>query len=237
MNLGEFTRTSENGDILGKFISNEFALGVSYGTIVAKDLGIGVQLKYIQSMLTPTSTSQGGDAGTGVSAAFDIGLLWKPQELPVVNDNLSLGLNLQNIGPKITYVKESDPLPTTLRMGAAYKVVQDEFNDLTIGMDVAKLLVKRDEFGSDPLPRSLITGWENPGVEFSIGAEYWYERIVAFRAGYFTEPAALGDRKFWTLGAGVKYDRFSLDFGYILTVEENHPLANTMRFSFLFDWK
>jgi len=237
MNLGEFTRTYENGNVAGKFLSNEFAVGLSYGTIVAKDLGIGFQLRYIQSNLAPATITTQGDAGTGRSGSFDLGVLWKPSDLGFFEDKLSLGANLQNVGPKMTYRNESDPLPTTLRLGAAYTIVKDDFNDLKFAVDVAKLLVKRDSLGSDPVPKSLITGWQNPGAELSIGAEYWYESIVALRLGYFTEPSRLGNRKYWNFGAGVRYDIFRLDFSFINTIEENHPLANTMRFSLLIDWK
>lgn len=240
MNLGEFVRTASNGQKLGTFNSNEFSIGISYGTIIAPDLGFGFQLRYIQSNLTPTDqTTQ--QSGTGVSASFDMGLLWKPQDLKILGldmeDRLSLGFNLQNIGPKMTYIKESDPLPTTLRIGAAYTLVSDEFNDLKFALDVAKLLVRRYEDGSsDPLPKSLVTGFDNPGAELAVGLEYWYEKVVALRAGYFHEPSFLGNRKYWNFGAGVRYDIFRLDFSFINTIEENHPLANTMRFSLLVDW-
>ncbi len=236
MNLGEFTRTNIKGDVEGKFISNEFAVGLSYGTIIAPDLGVGFQLKYIRSSLDP-KTDQSGETGIGYSGGFDLGLLWKPQELPYIEDMLSLGVNLKNIGPKLTYKRDSDPLPTSLNLGTAIKVLDDEFHNLKIAADVSKLLVKRDSIDSDPLPKSLITAWENPGVEFAIGAEYWYEDVVALRAGYFTEPSDLGDRKYWNFGAGIRYSIFELDFSFINTIEANHPLANTMRFSMLVNWR
>lgn len=236
MNLGEFTRTAEGGQVLGKFISNEFSVGLSYGTLIGRDLGIGFQMRYIQSNLTPTSIGD-QDAGTGISAAFDIGLLWKPKYLPYVEDKLSLGFNLQNVGPKMTYINEADPLPTTLRVGAAYDIYRDEFNDLKVAFDASKLLVKRDSTGSDPLPNSLITGWENSGAEYAVGLEYWYADAIALRAGYFTEPSSIGNRQYWNFGAGVIYDIFKLDFSFINTIEENHPLANTMRFSLLINWR
>jgi len=240
MNLGEFMQTDITGRPLGPFTSNEFSAALSYGTIIAPNLGLGFQLRYIQSNLTPTSVTQ-RDAGVGRSAAFDIGLLWKPKNIDLfglnLDDRLSLGFNLKNIGPKITYISESDPLPTVLRLGTGIMLYNDEFNSLQFAFDFSKMLVKRDEFGADPLPKSLITGWENPGAEYAMGMEYWYERVVALRVGYFTEPSALGNRKFWNFGAGVKYDIFKLDFSFINTLEENHPLANTMRFSFLIDWQ
>ncbi len=242
MNLGQFQRTDETGGVHGTFRSDEFAFGLSYGTLIGDDLGAGVQLRYIRSNLAP-ATSTTTAAGVGVSGGFDFGLLWKPSKLDLgegidLSDRLNLGLNLQNVGPKMTYRNESDPLPTMLRLGLALNVVRDEFNDLTFALDMGKLLVKRTSGGnSDALPRSFVTAWSVPGQELALGAEYWYEHVVALRAGYFTEPATIGNRKFWTFGAGVKYDIFTLDFSFINTVEDNHPLANTMRFSFLVDWE
>lgn len=73
---------------------------------------------------------------------------------------------MQNLGPKITYITESDPIPTNLKIGAAYTVYSDEFNDLKVALDMCKLLVKRDTAGgSDPVPISLYTGWQTPGAE------------------------------------------------------------------------
>ena len=66
---------------------------------------------------------------------------------------------MQNLGPKITYINESDPIPTNLKLGMAYRVYSDEFNDLKVAVDMGKLLVKRDTLGgSDPVPVSLFTG-------------------------------------------------------------------------------
>lgn len=240
MNLGEFTKTDINGRDLGRFRSNEFTLGVSYATTISDDVGGGIQLRYIQSNLAETANSQGEGSGVGVSVGFDLGVMWQPQNLSIagldLEDKLSFGINLQNVGPSVTYNAQSDPLPTMLRLGAGINVVRDEFNDLTFAIDVAKLLVRRDEKGADKIPKSFYTAWRNPGVELSLGAEYWYEQLVALRAGYFTEPAGIGNREYLTFGAGVRYDIFGLDFSFINPMEENHPLANTMRFTLMVDW-
>ncbi len=245
MNLGEFTRTDASGNELGKFISNEYTIGLSYGTKLTEDLAIGFQGRAIVSNLAPKSATDGSDAGTGFSGSIDIGMLWKPTKLDIfgwdVGKKLSLGFNLQNVGPKITYKKEADPLPTNLRLGVAMNLFQDEFNDLKFACDVSKLLVYRDSLNVDPIPTSFITAWKNPGVELALGLEYWYKfnniPLFALRGGYFTEPARLGNRNYFTFGAGVKYNVFNIDLSFISPTEENHPLANTMRFSLLVDWK
>lgn len=240
MNLGEFTRTGVDGTPLGKFRSNEFAITTSYGTLINPDLAAGISFRYIQSNLAPAGGIGQAGAGVGVSGAFDLGFLWRPAKLSIlgldVDNALSLGLNLQNVGPKMTYDRESDPLPTVLRTGFAFKLVEDEFSDLLISADFSKLLVRRDQLGSDPIPTSFVTAWGRGGIETGVGLEYVYDQVVAMRGGYFSEPMVAGNRKFFTMGAGVKYDLFVLDFSYILTIEENHPLANTLRFSMLVDW-
>ena len=102
--------------------------------------------------------------------------------------------------------------------------------------------------GKDP-NRSVVSGMvgsfsDAPGGfneelrEFNIGGgfEYWYAKQFALRAGYFNEPSTKGGRKFITLGLGVKYTVFGLDFAYLIPTEQRHPLQNTLRFSLLFDF-
>lgn len=226
--LGEFTRTNFMGVQEGKFTSSEYAIGLSYGTLVTEDLSLGINAKFIQSILGGLADNPA--AGNGISFAVDLGLLWKPLDLPYLEDKLSVGLNIMNVGPKMTYSEQSDPLPSMIRLGFGYTPVRDDFNELTFAVDVAKLMVKRNPDGtSDPVPKSFITGFENPGAEFSIGTEYWYAQAVALRVGYFSEPQGAGGREFWTFGAGFRYDIFELDFSFINTIDDASPLANTLR--------
>ncbi len=68
------------------------------------------------------------------------------------------------------------------------------------------------------------------------GIEYWYDNQFALRAGYFHEHATKGNRKFFTLGAGLRYNVFGLDFSYLIPMEQFHPLGNTLRFTLHFDF-
>ena len=72
---------------------------------------------------------------------------------------------------------------------------------------------------------------------YSAGAEYWYDKQFAIRAGYFHEHATKGARKYFTLGAGLKYNVFGLDFAYLIPTETRHPLENTLRFTLVFDFE
>lgn len=71
---------------------------------------------------------------------------------------------------------------------------------------------------------------------WSLGAEYWYDKQFAIRSGFFHEPSTKGNRKYFTFGAGLRYNVFGLDFTYLVPVGQQHPLQNTLRFSLLFDF-
>ena len=81
-------------------------------------------------------------------------------------------------------------------------------------------------------------GWKEELHEiiYSVGAEYWYDKQIGIRAGYFYEHATKGNRQFITLGAGVKYSVFGLDFAYLIPTTQRNPLENTLRFTLLFDF-
>jgi Type IX secretion system protein PorV len=76
-------------------------------------------------------------------------------------------------------------------------------------------------------------------INFAGGLEYWYAKQFAFRTGYFWEHYTKGNRKYFTMGLGVKYSIFSLDFSYLIANTQRSPLANTVRISlgFNFDGK
>ena len=160
-----------------------------------------------------------------------------------------------------------DFIPANLGIGAAWEFSFDEFNALTITTDINKLLVPTpclnenesgqsscDQTGEQGIPdyreQSMFSGVlgsfsDAPGgfseeireLSYSIGLEYWYDQQFAVRAGYYTEHATKGNRKFFTVGLGLKYNVFGLNFSYLVpTTNQRNPLDNTLRFSLLFDF-
>jgi len=73
-------------------------------------------------------------------------------------------------------------------------------------------------------------------INYSLGMEYWYNKLFAIRVGYFYEHPTKGNRQYFTLGAGVKYNVFGLDFAYLIPTQQKNPLENTLRFSLTFDF-
>lgn len=244
LNIGKIIQTDEFGNEIGNYQAFDGALAVGYGTKVSKDVGVGVVTRFIYSKLAvdPVAGEQG--TGTAYDLSFDLSMLWRPSKtkMKFLNNKFGLGINLSNIGPKVTYVDndQADPLPTNLRLGFAYDIYQSEFNNLTLTADFAKLLVKRRENGvSDPVYKGIFTsfggGIDNvmKSIQSSVGAEYWYgnPKLIGLRGGFFYEDPDRGKRKFITLGASIRYSMYGFDFSYINTIEENHPLANTLRFT------
>lgn len=246
LNLGKFIYTTEQSpDPLGEFHSFEYAIAIGYATKLAPDWGFGGSIRYIQSSLSPLNVGAEQQKGIGRSVSFDISAMWRPDTTYIeeLANRFSAGFVLSNLGPKMKYidVAQADPLPTLLRVGFGYKPLVDEYNDLAVNVDIGKLIVYRDSISgiADNLPKSLVTAWKGDlmsSLMFSAGLEYWYDQLLALRAGYYSEGARVGDRNYMTFGAGLRYDVYTFDFSYLSTFEENHPLANTLRFSLGIKW-
>ncbi len=264
LNLGEFTITTDSPEPQGTFKGYEIALTAGYSAKVSEEFGLGLNLRYIHSALAPIAGLTGSSGensnrqGIGSSVSIDLAAMWKPKNLGFIEDRLSVGVNLSNLGPMINYIDadQADPLPTNLRLGIGAQLVKSEFNNVNFVVDFARLLVRRypsdttytgDGFYTvnsphvDPLPKSLITAWGDGGlkkVTIGTGIEYWYgaPKLIALRFGYFYEHPDYGNRKFLTYGAGIRYDVYGFDFSYLSTVEENAPLSETLRFTLLVNW-
>ena len=249
LNLGEFERRDEANNMLGKFKSYELAFTGSYGTRIDEDLSLGIGLRIIHSSLSQVATANEQGSGTATAVAGDLGILYRPSkfELPFLDadlgDHFAIGLALSNMGPSITYIDEtqSDPLPTTLRLGFAFDLVKEEYNRLTWTTDMTKLIIHRsgDKASSffTALGKTQLSDWNS--YTLGTGIEYWYSDFVALRFGFFHEDPNWGNRRFLTFGAGVRYEIYGFDFSYISTdiSSERSPLADTLRFTLSILWE
>lgn len=248
LNLGENVRTDQTGQELGRFVSWEMAVGLSYGVPVNEDWSIGTGGRFIYSRLSPFATAQ--EEGRGVASGFGVDLAFEyhPQsfilgvpgfEIADLSNRFRWGTNISNIGPKMTYIDEAqaDPLPTKFRTGIAYRVVDDEYYYLDTYVEMAKLLVSnKDKDTRYPVYQAIYKSWYQDGVKnelnkanLMLGGEFVYDNYVSLRAGFFYEDRRAGNRKFMTYGAGILYSFLNVDFSYISTFEESHPLAGTVR--------
>ncbi|MBN2730872.1 MAG: type IX secretion system outer membrane channel protein PorV [Balneolaceae bacterium] len=258
LNLGEQLRTNEEGIEQGRFNSYEFSIGVSYGYQLNENWGLGTGVRYIRSSLFEGTLPGGGrSVSPGSSFGIDLAAMYKTNPFLFSGNeaNFNAGINLSNIGPGINYTEEGrkDPLPTVLRFGWAFTtdLDKDGIHSLTLANDISKVMARSDSTGADGPFQALFSSWgsferqtSQGSVELSTfeqfmvatGLEYWYNNLFAVRGGYYFEDPNNGNRRFITLGAGIRYDFVGIDFSYIYTLEEDHPLANTTRFGLLLDF-
>jgi long-subunit fatty acid transport protein len=234
LNLGETEYRDENNVSQGTFSSYEMAAAGSYGSQVTDNFSMGVSIKLIYSHLSDRGQGQERGSGSATAVAVDVGFLYKVGALR----GLQLGATLSNMGPKVAYIDraQADPLPTNLKLGVAYKIMETEYNRITLTADVNKELVtKNDDGTSDPFYLAMFTSWYNDPFEdeleefiWNVGVEYWYSTLVGLRAGYWHD--SLGEVFPLTFGVSLQYSVYRFDFSY-LSAEEGHPLQDTMRYS------
>lgn len=271
LNLGEQAVTNEDSpEVISKFNSLEFALGLSYGFEINQNLALGTSLRFIYSSLASGTSVAEQKVNPGSSVAVDLSALYRTNHFLIGSNRarFSTGFNLSNVGPGMQYTDnaQKDPLPTLLRFGVAfsYELDPEGFNKINIATDVSKIMARTKDkvtinsdgsldtmrVASGPL-EALIDSWgswthfngqTNVNVNLfqqlmiGSGLEYWYDNTFALRGGFYYEDPNNGDRKYITFGAGLRYNAIGVDFSYIKTLEADHPLANTLRFSLLVDF-
>ena len=256
--LGVLQFTTDSGEHIGDYSPNEFALDAGYARKLTDMLSTGIMLRFIYSDLASGYFVDQVKVKPGMTAAADFSLYYEQKDLTLgeYKAQIGAGLNISNIGAKITYTSDAvnkDFIPTNLGIGSALNIIIDEYNEFMIGLEFNKLLVPTpdtiaiEEWKGVPVVRGMMNSFSDaPGgmreelneIMYSIGAEYWYDRQFAVRAGYFNEHTTKGNRKFFTVGVGVKYNIFGLNFAYLVPASgQNNPLDNTLRFSLLFDFE
>jgi len=262
--LGSIQFTDVNGEPLREGRPNEFEIAIAYSRKLADKLSAGVTGKFIYSNLAAGQNLPGGETiEVGIAGAADISFTYLTDlNLSNTESNLAIGLALTNIGSKITYTRSTvrDFLPTNLGLGVAWNLDPNPYNRLTLAVDVNKLMVPTPCQGPDcdqdgdgipdykaqsPISGIFTSFTDSPEgfseelreLYYSFGLEYWYDKQFAVRAGYFNEHLQKGNRKYFTVGLGLKYNVFGLNFSYLIpTTNQRNPLDNTLRFTLLFDF-
>lgn len=254
---------STTGESSGMTINPyEMSFDVAYSLMLSEKFSIAAAVRWIYSDLTYDYTE---DTSPGSAFAADLACYYNDYiNIGARECQLGIGLNISNIGSKITFGGDdnSEFIPTNMRLGVALMVPIDEYNRFTIAADANKLLVptypKQEEGESteayqqrvqkDYYDVSSISGifksfGDAPGgfkeelqeVNWSVGAEYVYNDKFTLRAGYHHESENKGNRKYFTVGAGFRMSAFSLDCGYVIATAKSNPLDQTLRFTLGFD--
>lgn len=262
-NMGEVY--TENPDANSKAMTinpYEMSLDVAYSLMLSEKFSLAAAIRWIYSDMRFDYKE---DSSPASAFAADIAAYY--QNYVVIGQRecqLGVGLNISNIGSKITFSGEeySEFLPANLRLGASLMIPIDEYNRITLAADANKFLVPtvpQQEEGEDAAEYkdrvlreyndvSAISGIfksfsDAPGgfkeemeeINYGLGAEYVYNDKFALRAGYHHESQSKGNRKYFTVGAGFKMNVFSLDAAYVVATAKSNPLDQTLRFTLSFD--
>lgn len=260
--LGEVPLNGMDGTYQGSIKPYEMAVDVAYSRMLSERFSAAVALRFIYSDLA-YNRDEGMEPGKAFGA--DIALFYTNYVILGQREcMINWGLNLSNIGSKISYDKggSSEFLPTNFRTGVSLMLPIDNYNILSFSADVNKLMIptrpikqegesdvdyqeRLDEEYRDLSPiKSIFTSWSDaPGgfkeelreFTWGLGVEYTYNNQFSVRGGYHWEHATKGNRKYFSAGAGFKMSVFSLDATYLISTAQSNPLDQTLRFSLAFD--
>ena len=265
--LGDIDMTDIEGNIVTNLHPNEFAVDATYALMITDNLSLGATGRFMRSDLTNGQTINDGSGNSETHAAnslaADLGLYY---QRPVSKkEEVAIGAFVSNLGAKLSYSDDNNNrefLPANLRVGGRYTNRLDDYNKVSVMVDVNKLLVPTPKFRTYNIDGvQSLTDYNNIGViagalqsfgdapggiseelqelQISAGAEYWYAETFAVRAGYFFEHANKGGRQYATVGFGLRYNIFSFDFSYLIPTAklQTNPLSNTIRISLSMDLK
>lgn len=265
--MGTIDERDINNQPIRQSHPHEFALDFAYSRLLGRNFSGSVALRYIHSYLTSTTIngleSKPGRAVAADVGFFYTNDMMGIKNMP---GTFNWGLNISNLGNKMSYTNNEnlDFIPANFRTGVYYGLQLDQYNELAATIDFNKLLVPTPPTyedgevveGTDPadvsVPAAIFNSWADaPGtnfggsvfkeelaeIQYSLGLEYWYDKKFALRAGYFHEHQQKGNRKFFSIGAGLKLNVFGLDFGYLIPTQNfgTHPLTNVLRVTINWD--
>ena len=258
--LGEIQIGETPADFINPLIEspNEYVFDASYALKLSDKFAMAIQGSFLTSDLKLDSGPN--DSTSASTVAVGISGFYQSYEVPYASFSgmWRAGFNISNIGPKLKYEDEgqSDFLPTNLKFGGGFDFIFDSYNKLAVSLEINKLLVPSpsvvgtDGSYSQPDDVGVLSGIfksfgdapdgfseELKEFTWSLGAEFMYDESFALRAGYFNEHELKGARKFFTLGAGFKYNVIDVDLSYLISAGRViNPLENTLRFSLTFNF-
>ncbi|WP_152439933.1 type IX secretion system outer membrane channel protein PorV [Arcticibacter svalbardensis] len=256
--MGEIELRDASSVATGTYNPSDFSIDGTFARSFGNSLSLATTFRFIYSKIASDVLVNSQQSSAGTAFAADLSAYYKKEiQLSGKPSDLAFGINLSNIGNKISYLNDDNKqfLPTNLKIGSALTLHPDKQNQLTVALDFNKLLVptppQTDADGNISTGRSTDRsvpsgifgsfsdapgGFSEELKEISIGAglEYLFDQKFALRTGYYYENPDKGERRFLTMGAGFKYSQLNLDFSYLLASIQRSPLANSLRFSLMY---
>jgi hypothetical protein len=261
--IGNIRLTDYNDNLLGEASPYEASFDLGFSLKLTENLSGGVALRFIYSDLGTSGLSGDDDYYPGSAMAGDLAFYYN--KFVMLGDNeclFGLGLNASNIGSKISFDKGTTSafLPTNLRLGGSLLFPMDEYNTLSLNLDMNKYMFPtppdtrdmseaeqtaalNEYYNTNPLPGVFKSFHDAPGgskeefneINWSFGAEYAYDNKFFARGGYFYQHPNKGNLQYFSVGAGFKLSSLQIDVSYLISTVPSNPLDQTLRFSLCFD--
>lgn len=263
--MGNITTVSPAG-APGQYRPNEFALDLSYARKLNKRFSVAMAARLIRSNLNPgiqaassfavdlgayycnedfqigskKSTLTSGFSITNMGPKISYSNATSDAFIPAnlrIGEGLSIALNkIHQLALQVELNKLLVPSPPVYALDSngapqivngQYQIISGRSSDVNAAQGMLQSFYDAPGGMNEELQEIVITS----------GMEYWFRQMFAFRCGYFYESKVKGNRQFFTLGIGVRYSVFGLDFAYLVPANaQRSPLQNTLRFSLLFDF-
>lgn len=219
--MGSIKLADGNGNLLGNFTPRDLAVGGTYSRKLSEKFSLGISARFIHSNLSGYLASSGGsDSKAGISVGTDIGAYYRTGlNMSSGMGSWSWGVQISNIGPKITYnsAEDLDYLPTNLRIGTALELPINAKNTLTFALDVNKFLVPTPPIYRENPDGTLVIGQDGrPEIESGRDPN---RPMFSGMLGSFTDaPGGFSEEmQELMISTGIEYvydDLFSLRGGY-----------------------
>ncbi len=249
--LGSIQFTDPSGNDLNQGRPREMGFDLGYSRKLSDKLSLGVALRYIYSNLAAGASSPyGGAYKAGNAVSGDVGLYYTTANED--GQGWHAGAVFSNLGSKISYTSDASRknyIPSNFGIGVGHTWVTNEVHKISVNGEINKLLVPAPpgmdadsadyaKYNSDGVVAGWAKSFSSSAMAYSAGLEYWYNDQFALRAGYYADSRTMGKRSYFTVGAGINYNIFGLNFSYLVPsgngVNRN-PLSNTVRFGLVFN--
>ena len=232
--FGKIELLNDQGQISGTESPADFSVDLGYAFRVHRSWSVGVVLHYIHS----DALAGVADAASGFAA--DVSVYFREKKSYSGKAvTWSAGLNLSNLGPKLSYGNglDNNYLPASLRLGGGADLEICPEHGLALTVELNKFLVPGMQVNTAGVSYVPDYSWIGgigdsfsgsfSSVAWATGAEYSWSHRLKVRAGYHLRHKDWGDRRYFTCGLGTEVAGLALDAAYRIPADQDSPFRHS----------
>lgn len=231
--MGEISWRDGNEQPMGSSSPFQMAVDFAYSRQLGKNISMGIALRYIHSNFYHKSDAY----EVGKAVAADLSTFYNKEIL--LNGHsyqLSFGGILSNLGTKVKYSNTlSEFLPMQLKIGTSLATEVSPMSRLMFTAELHNNLYPLGEDNNQSILEAVFNSFQNTTsntLSWNFGTEYTLKEAFFGRVGYYKQGNSYFSRKYFTLGAGLKYKKIQFDISYLFPIGSYyHSMNNTFRLS------